>query len=406
MKKHALLIGVEEYRDKMISRLQFARADAIALAGRLRDRCAFDNVHVLVEEGGDNEPLVVNVIRAMEDISAELQQEDLFLFFFAGHGIEKDGRGYLLTRESRHGFPEHGSLSLEELRKALERLGAGKRLLLLDACRNGPDAGRSDTGNFMGDVTSRDIMATAMSRLDVGNATALLAACRSGQRAYEWPAKGHGVFTHYLCEGLDGPAWHGPSLDFGTLASYVSKRTREWNAAMHHLPTPQHPWYEHFGDPGPIVLAGDLVSGQREQDRSRPTSPLRQLEGAGSVQAANNLTRPFAKYADDVPVAVQRPSPNTTGVPDGKRDNTFLPVTENDQASISVTSDEQPHSCESCTTVIDIYACYRSKRFHVVCHAAIAKFLSAKMLRRIQLPLLTFQSKQYYEWRPAIQTAK
>ena len=52
MRKFALLVGVEDYRDKMISRLNFARAGATALAERLRDRCGFDQVRVLADDTG------------------------------------------------------------------------------------------------------------------------------------------------------------------------------------------------------------------------------------------------------------------------------------------------------------------------------------------------------------------
>ena len=255
MKKHALLVGVEEYRDKMISRLQFARADATALAERLSGRCGFNTVRVLADDSGDDEPLLVNIVTALRDVASELRPDDLFLFFFAGHGVEKDGHGYLLARDSLQTFPEHGSLSLELLRKTFEHLSASKRVLLLDACRNSPDAGRSDAANCMGDVISRDIVAAARSKLTGGTTTALLSACRSGQRAYEWPSKGHGVFTQYLVEGLDGAAWMGDELEFDRLAGYAAGQVRQWAANTPGLPIPQDPWYEKFGDPDSIILA-------------------------------------------------------------------------------------------------------------------------------------------------------
>jgi hypothetical protein len=266
MKKYALLVGVEDYRDKMISRLQFARADATDLAERLRDRCRFDQVHVLAEESGENEPLLVNIVTALRDMAGELRQEDLFLFFFAGHGVEKDGHGYLLARDSLQAFPEHGSLSLELLRKTFERLSVGKRILLLDACRNSPDAGRADAPNCMGDVISRDIVAAARSKPTAGTITALLSACRTGQRAYEWPAKGHGVFTQYLIEGLDGAAWEGGKLEVKRLASHTAKQVRHWTANTPGLPIPQEPWYEEFGDPDSLVIG---VRGQSSKRRPR-----------------------------------------------------------------------------------------------------------------------------------------
>jgi len=205
----------------------------------------------------------------------ELRPDDLFLFFFAGHGVEKDGHGYLLARDSLQAFPEHGSLSLELLRKTFEHLSASKRILLLDACRNSPDAGRADAANCMGDVISRDIVAAARSKLTGGTTTALLSACRSGQRAYEWPGKGHGVFTQYLVEGLDGAAWAGDELEFDRLAGYAANQVRQWAANTPGLPIQQEPWYEKFGDPDSIILATGQSVAPSAGARVKSASPPR-----------------------------------------------------------------------------------------------------------------------------------
>ena len=297
MRKYALLVGVEDYRDQMISRLRFARADAIALAERLRDRCGFDHVRLLADESGENEPLLGNILMALRDTTAEVREDDLLLFFFAGHGVEKDGHGYLLACDTCQAFPEHGSLSLELLRKNFERVCAGKRILLLDACRNDPSAGRADASNCMGDVISRDIVAAARSRLAAGTTTALLSACRSGQRAYEWPAKKHGVFTQCLIEGLDGAAWSDGKLEFNRLAHYAAMHVRQWSASTPGISTPQEPWYEQFGDPETILLgSGGARPGRVEVLESSlhvetvPTDAAVSVDGQAAGTAPLKLT--------------------------------------------------------------------------------------------------------------------
>jgi len=287
MKKVALLIGVEAYRDQMISPLKFARADATALAERLRDRCGFAHVRTLTDESGENEPLLVNIVTALRDTAAELQQEDLFLFFFAGHGVEKDGHGYLLARDSLQAFPEHGSLSLELLRKTFENLTVSKRLILLDACRNSPEAGRSDADNRLGDAISRDIVAAARTRLQPGATTVLFSACRAGQRAYEWPSKGHGAFSHFLLEGLDGAAWQKGRLEFRHLASMVATRVREWSDKTAGIAIPQEPWYEEFGNPDPLPI------GLKEQcsERTPRNKPRRDVRSATKAKQEHVFER-------------------------------------------------------------------------------------------------------------------
>lgn len=279
MKRHALLIGVERYRDPRIAPLQFAAADAIALAERLRERCGFDRTVVLTDHRGEAEPDLVNITNALSDLAGELREEDLFLFFFSGHGIEVDGHGYLLTRDSPLAFPEHCSLSLDLLRKSLGHLSAGKRVLLLDACRNSPEAGKGHNGNPMADAVSKDIVAAARSKLTAGTTTALLSACRPGQRAYEWPQKQHGAFTHFLLEGMDGVAWSGAELEFKSLASFVFARVSDWARKTPGLSSPQEPWYEEFGDPRPILLGERTpaekadAAPRRPQETSNPPAP-------------------------------------------------------------------------------------------------------------------------------------
>lgn len=302
MKKHALLVGVEEYRDQMISRLRFARADADALAERLCDRCGFDQVRVLADDSGPNEPLLVNIVTVLRDISSELQPEDLFLFFFAGHGIEKDGHGYLLARDSLQAFPEHGSLSLELLRKNFERLAASKRILLLDACRNSPDTGRADAANCMSDVISRDIVAAARSKSAAGTTTALLSACRSGQRAYEWPAKGHGVFTQWILEGLDSIAWRDKQLDFKQLATFVSQQVRKWSASTPGIQSSQEPWYEEFGDPCPLIIGdGISLAGKTARKKSKLNTLGSSAEAIAKVQAQSGHAKMQATDESNAP---------------------------------------------------------------------------------------------------------
>lgn len=260
MKKIALLVGVEEYHDKRIAPLQFARADVEALGSTLGEHCDFDIVRQLVGHEGEHCAALVNVVTALEDLAAELRPDDLFLFYFSGHGVEVDGRGYLLLHDSLLAYPEHGSLSLELLRRNLTNLEARQRVLLFDACRNDPKAGRGDANNPMGDGISKDIAAVARSSQSDGTTTALLSACGPGQRAYEWPAKGHGVFSHYLIDGIKQAAWVDQKLGFRELAAYTAREVRRWSDKAAGASLSQEPWYEEFGLPEPILLGCSIAS--------------------------------------------------------------------------------------------------------------------------------------------------
>src|SRR5581483_5665861 len=192
----------------------------------------------------------------------------------SGHGIEVDGHSYLLTRDCRQAFPEETGLSMNLLRKNFERLGAGRRVILMDACRNDPRSGKGDTNNCMSDILSKDIRATARASPSStgGTATALLSACQAGQRAYEWPSKKHGVFTHFLLEGLDGAAWETGRLEFPRLAAHAQREVSRWSRSTPGINLPQEPWYEQFGVADPIILAegeSPRAASERQERESR-----------------------------------------------------------------------------------------------------------------------------------------
>ncbi len=268
MQKHALLIGVERYLDLRITPLLFATADVMALEARLRDRCGFDEVRVLADAPGCEAPDLHHVLRALDETAAELAEEDLFLFYFSGHGIERDGRGYLLTADSSQARPQLVSLSKEVLSDTLHGVRARRRVLLFDACRNAPETGKGAADNLMAGAVSRDMVAMAQSAPDAGVTTALLSACKEGTRAFEWPKWGHGVFTHFLLEGLDGAAWDGGVLDFRKLARHTIRQVQEFTSRAQGIPHPQTPWYQEFGAAGALLLGGGALA-----TAARPQAP-------------------------------------------------------------------------------------------------------------------------------------
>ncbi len=254
MKKFALVVGVERYRDIHIAPLRCAGADAKALAARLRERCGFHHVTLLVDDGGDGAPDTHTLVSALDELAIEVQPEDLVLVFFSGHGVEVDGAGYLLTLDSIWAHPDACSLPLTRLRKAVGRMAARKRVLLLDACRNAPQAAKGDGGNPMSEAMSKDILAVGQFKSDPGVAMATFSACRPGQRAFEWLQKGHGVFSYFLFEGLDGGAWDGSRLELQRLASYTEKGVIDWCRRSPGMDGLQHPWFNMEGSPEPILL--------------------------------------------------------------------------------------------------------------------------------------------------------
>jgi len=255
MAKYGLVVGVGEYSDPEITNLAFAAQDAEAVSRCLREICGFDEVRLLAS-GKRPEPDNINIVDALEHFAPLLKRDDLFLFYFAGHGIETQTGAHLLTANSRIRMPELASISKAALADCLSRIECADRVLILDACRNDPHKGMGDGDNNLTAGFSRDILAVARTSVEgVVPATCVLFSCTQGERAYEWPEQGHGAFTHYLIEGLRGASRDAQGrLTVQRLGQYVQEQVPRW-ARKARTPRPQTPWGEQFGALREIVLS-------------------------------------------------------------------------------------------------------------------------------------------------------
>jgi hypothetical protein len=81
--------------------------------------------------------------QALERFSRAAEGAEVALFFYAGHGMEHDGQNRLVPVDAvleHERDVERQTLALDHVIKAMR--GARVRVLLLDACRNNPLAGR------------------------------------------------------------------------------------------------------------------------------------------------------------------------------------------------------------------------------------------------------------------------
>jgi len=79
--------------------------------------------------------------KALKAFAKSCEQGEVPLFFFAGHGVQIDGINYLAAVDTPiddQTDVEHGSLSLDEVIKRMERAGSPTNIIILDACRDNP----------------------------------------------------------------------------------------------------------------------------------------------------------------------------------------------------------------------------------------------------------------------------
>jgi len=79
--------------------------------------------------------------RALKSFRGALDDSDVGLFFFAGHGMQIEGENYLAaidTEATDEIEAKHSSLSLNRVIEIMESSGCSTSIIILDACRDNP----------------------------------------------------------------------------------------------------------------------------------------------------------------------------------------------------------------------------------------------------------------------------
>ena len=131
----ALVIGNSQYAHA--PRLPNPNADARSIATALR-QLGFASV---VER---NDLDLAQFSTALKEFSDVAQNSDWAVVYFAGHGLELNGVSYLLPVDARLARDTHVADEAVSLDRLLSKVEGAKRfrLVILDACRSNPFAGR------------------------------------------------------------------------------------------------------------------------------------------------------------------------------------------------------------------------------------------------------------------------
>jgi hypothetical protein len=210
-KRFALVIGVDEYQDTQINKLEGASNDAKMLADALIQYGGFPPDQIILftsDQPSERRPTRGNILRRLSNLRSIVPKDGLLLISFSGHGIDRNGRPYLLPSDAQvsgdGALLEETGISAEVIRDWVRQTGIAQVVLILDACRNNPTAGRGTANStltgayvrgFNFDVRNREV-----------NAFVTLYATEVGQVAYEFKERKQGYFTWALVEGLKGGA--------------------------------------------------------------------------------------------------------------------------------------------------------------------------------------------------------
>jgi formylglycine-generating enzyme required for sulfatase activity len=209
-KRYALVIGVDKYQDTQITTLGGATNDARTIADALVRYAGFPADQVILlssDQPAERQPTRGNIIRRLSNLRSLIPPDGLLFISFAGHGIERQGKAYLLPADAQVSDDitvlEDTAVSVISVKERIKQTGVKQVMVVLDACRNDP-SGRADAPNPLTESYTRGF------NFDTRNqeltAFATFYATDVGLRAYEYTEKKQGYFTWALVEGLKGAA--------------------------------------------------------------------------------------------------------------------------------------------------------------------------------------------------------
>ena len=198
---YALVVGVGEYRNLDESRqLLYSESDAEAM------------YRVLISpEGGQFPPENVRLLTGAQATLANIRQAleewlpsvagpaDRVVVYFAGHGLVEGGRGYLAPWDFEPGRIAETSYPMAQLGAVMsERIAAGWKVLLTDACHSGRINFNAETTNEALDQQLGNLPRNFLT----------LTATREREQSYEDPdlSTGFGFFTYFVTQAMSGHA--------------------------------------------------------------------------------------------------------------------------------------------------------------------------------------------------------
>lgn len=247
---HIMVIGINKYKNNRLT-LNFAKEDATAFAEtvKINSKNLFKKieVHALYDEQATKN----NILDTLKSLTSTIQQHDVFILFYAGHGGMSDDKFFFIPTECTRLY-DLNSISKEGIEASvlqmhLRKIKALKQIIIMDACHSG---GAVELFALRGSLEEK-----AIAQLARSSGIHILASAGMEQAAKELTELGHGLFTYALLQALNGEADGSPKdgkITVYELKSYLDDQVPEMNRKYNGKP--QYPYTFSKGHDFPVIL--------------------------------------------------------------------------------------------------------------------------------------------------------
>ena len=246
---YVVVVGINKYKNPKYN-LNYAIADATSFKEGIEKSSSSLFSKVNIAFINDENATKANIVIALEKVKMNASSKDVFIFYYAGHGVMNDKKEfYLVPQDVTQLYGADGTLaqkglSANQLQQYSKDIKAQKQLFILDACQS--------AGALEQIVAARGAAEEkAIAQLARATGTHWLTASGSEQFASEFTQLGHGAFTYVLIQALNGKADTGDKkITVKEIDAYLQEQVPEITAK--YKGTPQYPASYGYGNDFPI----------------------------------------------------------------------------------------------------------------------------------------------------------
>ena len=252
---HIISVALNEYANPRYN-LNYAISDSEAFVDALDARASGIFSDRFIKKVYNSNATKSNIKATIDSIRQVAKFEDVFVFYYAGHGVMSSGMGdlksefFLVPHDITKMYDADDLLmrkgiSASELAEISKSLRPQKQLFILDACQSG--------GALQSMMVRGAAEEKAIAQLSRSTGTFIIAASGSEQYATEVETLGHGIFTYSILQAFQGAC---KSLD-GRITVNLLKACIEDlvpELSRQHKGQPQFPTGYGFGQDFPIGI--------------------------------------------------------------------------------------------------------------------------------------------------------
>jgi len=247
---HILSVGINLYKNPRMS-LNYAKPDAESFS-KLMDEKGSNlfkaiQLHTLYDENATRE----QILKKLDELASIIHPEDVFIFYYAGHGSMVDNKFYFIPTESSRLYEvtalTKDAIEASILQEKFRSIQALKQLIIMDACQSG--------GSVELLATRGASEEKAIAQLSRSAGIHVMASAGSEQFATEFNELGHGLFTYVLIRALQGEADGAPKdgkVTIYELKSFIDDQVPEMTRKL--KGKPQYPYTFSRGQDFPVVI--------------------------------------------------------------------------------------------------------------------------------------------------------